>query len=53
MTKQLTAALCALVDFAGGYNATPAQILEIANRFEIEAWVLEGAVFDAIDAAQE
>lgn len=31
--------------------ATPQQIKETADRFDLEAWQLEGAYFESIDAA--
>jgi len=51
---QRSAALAALVEVANGYGtATPAQVLEVATRYEIEPWDLEGMYFDATETAGE
>lgn len=33
--------------------ATPSQILEIANKYELEAWFLESEYLEAVDQAAE
>lgn len=30
-------------------SATPEQMLEVANEFEVEVWALEGLYLDAVD----
>ena len=44
-------ALRALVDLAGGYCATPEQMLQIARQYDVEAWQLEGFYFDEMERA--
>jgi hypothetical protein len=48
MEKQMTAALAALWALAASI-ATPEQIKQVADQYEVEAWQLEGFYFDAVE----
>lgn len=50
MTKTEQQAVQALWNLACSV-ATPEQIKQVAERFDIELWKLEGYYFDSIDAA--
>jgi DNA-binding IscR family transcriptional regulator len=49
MTTQQQQALQALWDLASSV-ATPEQVKQVAEQFDIEPWQLEGFYFDSIEA---
>jgi hypothetical protein len=52
--QALQSALAALVELANGYGkATSDQIAQVAAKYEMECWNLEGMYFDATETAGE
>jgi hypothetical protein len=45
------AAVAALIELAQGYNATPAQIGQVAEQFGVEAWQVESDYFASEEQA--
>jgi hypothetical protein len=50
MDKQVKAAVQALYELASSV-ATPEQMLEVAEKFEVEVWAVEGYYFEYVELA--
>ena len=52
MTAQMKKAVQAVYDLASSV-ATPEQIKQVADEYEVEVWQLEGYYFDYVAATEE